>query len=219
MDAKEVLQEILKSPSGAAFSRIRYVGTLLPEEEQKEFLRGLYLRAVEARESGSLGALEDYLEQWEERGQAQAGARARAPQVEGIPWAALRVPIRQAKVALLTTGGFYIQGQQEPFQTDGPEGLGDWSFRAIPKDTPRQRIGVSHAHYDLSGPREDINCVFPLDVFVELEREGVVGEFAQTTYSFMGYIQRPEALMSETAPEVARRLKGDGVDAVVLTST
>ena len=42
---------------------------------------------------------------------------------------------------------------------------------------------------------------------------------AETCYSFMGFIQTPERLMAETAPEAARLLKADGVDAVVLTST
>ena len=61
--------------------------------------------------------------------------------------------------------------------------------------------------------------MFPLDRFIELEREGVIGELAEDNYSFMGFIQRPDLLMTETAPEVARRLKADGVQAVVLTST
>ena len=108
---------------------------------------------------------------------------------------------------------------QPPFETDGPEQLGDWSFRAIPKDTPRDKINVSHLHYDLSGPREDINCVFPLDRFAEMEMDGTIGKLAETAYSFMGFIQRPDLLMAETAPEVALRLKNAGVDAVFLAST
>ena len=218
METKELLQEILKSPGRAAFSRIRYVGSLMSEEEQVQFLKGLYTAAVEAREAGSLDGLADLLEEWEEKGMALAGARARAPEVGATPWAPFRGPVSRTKFALVTTGGFYVEGQQ-PYATDGPEGLGDWSFRPIPKDMPRERIKVAHLHYDLSGPREDINCVFPLDRFVELEREGVIGELADTNYSFMGFIQRPDLLMSETAPEVARLLKADGVDAVLLSST
>ena len=47
----------------------------------------------------------------------------------------------------------------------------------------------------------------------------MIGELAEDNYSFMGFIQRPDLLMTETAPEVARRLKADGVQAAVLTST
>ncbi|MBI2872488.1 MAG: hypothetical protein HYY00_04770 [Chloroflexi bacterium] len=218
METKEILGNILKSPGTAAFSRIRYVGTLMSEEEQARFLKALFQAAVEARENGSLDGLASLLEEWEENGVALAGARARAPEVGATPWAPLRVPIEKAKFALVTTGGLYVEGQP-PYETDGPQGLGDWSFRAIPRDTPRERIKIAHAHYDLSGPRQDINCVFPIDRFVELEREGVIGRLADTSYSFMGYIQRPDLLMSETAPEVARLLKADGVEAVLLSST
>ena len=218
MELQEILREVLKHPNTAAFSRIRYVRNIMSEEEQQQFLNGLFVRVVEARESGSADPLWDYLEEWEERGVAMAGQRARAPEVGPPPWATLRVPISRAKLAVVTTGGFYVEGQ-EPYETDGPENLGDWSYREIPKDTPKEKLKVAHLHYDLSGPREDPNCVFPLDRFIELEHEGIIGGLADTNYSFMGYIQRPDLLSTETAPEMARRLNADGVDAVLLTST
>ena len=166
MDTKELLQQILTSPSTAAFSRIRYTRGLMAEEEQAQFLASLYVAAVESREAGNLDALADLLEEYEAKGMALAGARARAPELGETPWTPLRVPIRQAKFALVTTGGFYVEGQQ-PYETDGPEGLGDWSFREIRRDTPREALRVAHLHYDLSGPREDMNCVFPLEPAVE----------------------------------------------------
>ena len=150
---------------------------------------------------------------------AAVAGRARLPfELDAAPWTPLRVPVRQAKLALVTTGGIYVEGQ-EPYETDGPEGQGDITFRAIPKDVPRDQLRVAHKHYDTRGPREDINCVFPLDRIVEMEREGVIGALTDTFYSFRGCILTPKRLMAETAPEVARRLKADGVDAVVLTST
>ena len=219
MDTKELLQYILKAPSSAAaFSRIRYVGALMEEEQQITFLKELFKAAVEAREAGSPEGLYDLLEEWEARGQAIAGGRSRVLELDATPWTPLTVPISKAKFALVTTGGFYVDGQ-EPYETDGPARQGDWSYRVIPRDTPRDRINVAHIHYDISGPQQDVNCVFPLDRFAELEKEGVIGQLADTNYSFMGFIQRPDLLMSETAPEVARRLKEDGVDVVFLTST
>ena len=188
MELKEMLQEILKYPNTAAFSRIRYVRNLMSEEEQQQFLNGLYLTAVEARESGSPDALWDYLEEWEAKGVAMNGAQLTDPVMEEILWATVQVPANKAKFALVTTGGVYVDGQ-EPYETDGPEGLGDWSYREIRKDTPREALRVAHAHYDLSGPREDINCVFPIDRFMELEQEGVIGQLAEVNYSFMGFIR------------------------------
>ena len=219
METEELLKQIFRLPGRAAFGRARYVGTLMGEEEQVEFLNGLVVKAIEARETGAVEELADYLEEWERKGMATLAGHARAPfELDETPWATLGAPLSRSKVAVVTTGGFYVEGQ-EPYETDGPEGLGDWSFRAIPRDVPRDQLRVAHKHYDLSGPRADPNCVFPLDRFEELERDGVIGQLAETNYSFMGYIQKPDLLLTETAPEVARLLKEDGVQAVVLTAT
>lgn len=219
MESEELLKELLAIPRDAAFNRVRYIGTLMGEEQQVEFLKDLFAKTVEAREAQNAEALFDFLEAWEEKGMALAAERAQAPfELGEAPWTPLRVPISQAKVALVTTGGFYVTGQ-EPYETDGPENKGDWSFRAIPRNTSPDKLEIAHLHYDLSGPREDRNCVFPIDRAEELAKEGVIGSLADTYYSFMGFIQRPELLASETAPEVARLLKADGVDAVVLTAT
>ena len=219
MDSEELLKELLAIPRDAAFNRVRYIGQLMDEAQQIEFLKGLFAKSVEAREAQNAEALFDFLESWEEHGMAAAAARARAPfELGETPWAPLTVPINKAKVALVTTGGFYVNGQ-EPYVTDGPENKGDYSFRAIPRNTPADKLEVAHLHYDLSGPKEDRNCVFPIDRAEELVKDGVIGSLSDTYYSFMGFIMNPELLANETAPEVARLLKADGVDAVVLTAT
>ena len=66
---------------------------------------------------------------------------------------------------------------------------------------------------------EDINCIFPIDRFRELEAEGVIGGLAEISYSFMGLIPDPASLINDTAPDAARRLKDAGVDAAFLAST
>ena len=47
---------------------------------------------------------------------------------------------------------------------------------------------MTHAsvNHDRSGFQEDINVVFPIDRFKELESEGVIGRLADVNYSFMG---------------------------------
>ena len=219
MDAEELLKEVLAVDREAGFNRVRYIGQLMPEAEQAEFLRGLFVQAVRARESRNAEGLYDFLEAWEEKGMALVAGRARSPiELGATPWTPLRAPVREARLALVTTGGFYLKSQ-EPYETDGPENLGDWSFRAIPRTASADEMDVAHIHYDLSGPREDRNCVFPIDRAAEMHAEGLIGSLNDTYYSFMGFIQRPELLASETAPEVARRLKADGVDAAVITAT
>ena len=219
MESEELLKDLLAIPRDAAFNRVRYIGGMMGEEEQTEFIKGLFAKAVESREAKNPEALFDFLETWEEKGMAIAAGRARAPfELGAAPWSPLNAPINKAKVALVTTGGFYVTGD-EPFITDGPENKGDHSYRVIPRTTPADKLEVSHLHYDLSGPKEDRNCVFPIDRAEDLVKDGVIGSLADTYYSFMGFIMNPELLAEETAPKVARLLKADGVDAVVLTAT
>jgi D-proline reductase (dithiol) PrdB len=54
----------------------------------------------------------------------------------------------------------------------------------------------------------------------ELVEGGEVGSLGSRYYSFMG-AQRPpyDRLLEDTGPEVARRLRADGVEVVFLTGT
>ena len=211
------LNDILRSPRDAAFSRIRYVARHATEEQKTGFLRDLYLKAVQAKDTGQWEEVADYLEEWESWAMAVFSSQASAPTLEGIPWASMAKPLHRSRVALVTTGGIYVDGQ-DPYDLDKKGG--DFSFREIPRDTPAEHLQVMHRGYDISGPQEDINCVFPLQRLLEMEAEGIIGELAPSAYSFMGLINaNTGALMEETAPEVARRLKQAGVDAAFITAT
>ena len=78
---------------------------------------------------------------------------------------------------------------------------------------------ITHDYYDHSDADRDINIVFPIQRLQEFEKEGVIGRMANIHYSFMGHITDRHilTLISSTAPEVARRLMEDNVDAVLLT--
>ena len=105
MEAEELLKDVLAVTRDAGFNRVRYIGQLMSQEEQVEFLKGLFNHAVQAREAKSGDALFDYLEAWEEKGMAIVASRAQSPiELDATPWTPLRVPIREAKVALLTSG-------------------------------------------------------------------------------------------------------------------
>ena len=49
----------------------------------------------------------------------------------------------------------------------------------------------------------------------ELEKEEVIGRLADTQYSF-SYVNDAVTLVTETVPEVIRRIKAQGVDVVFL---
>ena len=208
------LKELLSKPNTVPFSRLKYIPRLGSDEQFAEFVNALYMAAAEAKYEDDWSKLPDVLEYWEEVGIGLQFAGLRIPELEGIPWATLTKPLARAKVALVTTGGVFLEGQT-PYSERG-----DATHREIPRDAAHEAFRIWHPGYDFGPAMQDINCVFPLDRFKELEDEGVIGELADTNYSFMGLIPDPaEALMPETAPEVGRRLKDEGVDAVFLAST
>ena len=135
--------------------------------------------------------------------------------VDPIPFARPRRPLREARVALVTTGAVYAPGQ-DPF--DEEKKGGDSSFRVIPRNIDVATLGIAHKSdaFDQTGFLADRNLGFPLDRLREMEAEGLVGSLAPHAISFMGSISAPGRLVKETAPEAAGLLEADGVDVALL---
>lgn len=136
-------------------------------------------------------------------------------ETEGIPWSPVRKPLKESRVALVTTAGVH-QRDQKPFDMDDPDG--DPTFRVIDVSTPINDLTITHDYYDHSDADRDINIVFPIQRIQELKSEGIIGDIAITHYGFMGHIvgRHIQTLLNQSAPEVAQRLKRDNVDAVLL---
>ncbi|MBI2887642.1 MAG: hypothetical protein HYY02_10590 [Chloroflexi bacterium] len=139
---------------------------------------------------------------------------AATPETEAVLWTPLTKPLRQCRVALVTTGGVHLKSQK-PFDVTN-DGY-DWSYREVPSTTPTDELMVTHNHYNHAHVDQDINFMLPMDRFRELVQEGTVGELGPRCFSFSGYIQDPQALAATTAKEVAALLKADAVDAAFLT--
>ncbi len=128
----------------------------------------------------------------------------------------LRRPLSACIVALVTTAGLSLP-DQPPF--DMTMRNGDSSFREIPGDISPQLLEMNQRSwsFDQTGILRDRNLAFPLDRLREMQQRGEIGALAPHSYSFMGSIVSPSRLMKVSAPEVARRLKADNVDVVLLT--
>lgn len=135
------------------------------------------------------------------------------PQRDRPTLAPLKRALSDATLALISTGGFVPPGGA-PFNIGK---LGDPSFREIPLGIDPKALLIHHPHYDHDIARRDINSLFPVPLFVDLAKEGVIGDVAEINYSFMGYVPRTRALESKYAPQIAGLLKQRRVDAVLLT--
>jgi len=147
---------------------------------------------------------------------SQWAKRRRFVEGRDIPWAPLTKPLPGSVLALVTTAGVHCKSH-EPFDMDDPDG--DPSFRAIPTDIRNGDLTITHKYYDHSDADRDINVVLPIDRMRELVAEKRIGGLAPVAYGFMGHIDGPHVrtLTENTAPAVARRLKADRADAVLLT--
>lgn len=131
-----------------------------------------------------------------------------------LPWAPLKKPIEDSRVALVTTGGIILKSQT-PFDLNDSQG--DCSYRVIPADASADETVISHLFYDHSDVKMDLEVMFPLATLHRLQQEGKISSVAPRHFSFQGGIHDPAPLVSTTAPEVAQLLADDQVDLVILT--
>jgi D-proline reductase (dithiol) PrdB len=135
--------------------------------------------------------------------------------LDPVPFSRPRKPLREARVALVTTGAVYAPGQP-PF--DQTFKGGDYSFREIGSGVDVATLGIAHKSdaFDPAGFAADRNIGFPLDRLREMTARGEIGSLNSRHLSFMGSITAPGRLMCETAPKAAELLAGDGVDLALL---
>ena len=135
--------------------------------------------------------------------------------LDPVPFARPRKPLREARVALVTTGAVFLPSQP-PFDVSR-EGC-DVSFREIPAGTAVETLGIAHKSdaFDQAGFREDRNLGFPLDRLREMAARGEIGSLNERALSFMGSITSPGRLVKETAPAAASLLEADGTDVAIL---
>ncbi|MGF1454876.1 MAG: TauD/TfdA family dioxygenase [Alphaproteobacteria bacterium] len=126
-------------------------------------------------------------------------------------WVAPRKPLHGMRFALITTAGLH-------FRNEPAFAFADATYRAIPASEDSRTLVMSHSsvNFDRSGFQDDVNVVFPIDRFKELEQAGTIGSLASVHYSFMGAGLMPDVYEATVRP-LARLLKADGVDAVFIT--
>ena len=133
---------------------------------------------------------------------------------ETTPFVRPPKPLAGCRLAIVTTAGLHVRG-------DRPFAPGDQTYRAIPSDTPTADIVQSHTSigFDRVPTLRDVNISFPIDRLRELVARGELGRLGPRCYSFMGAQREVARIERETGPEVARRLRAEGVDTALITPT
>ena len=136
-----------------------------------------------------------------------------------IPWAPVEKPLSESKVALLSTAGLSMKGD-EPFDMEMERKRptrGDPSWRRLRADATSQTIEATHLHIDTGYIERDLNVALPVDRLRELVAAGEVGAIADSHYSIMGYQgSDTRTLEQESAPAIAEAMKSEEVDLALL---
>lgn len=124
--------------------------------------------------------------------------------------------LADARIALLSSAGLYMDREQPPFDLDreraNPE-WGDPSWRPIDAGSLR----VAHLHINDADLLADPEVALPRQGLDRLVASGVVGAAAPNHISVMGYQDRSlRDWREKTAPQIVERLRRDEVDGLVL---
>ncbi|MEO1061525.1 MAG: glycine/sarcosine/betaine reductase selenoprotein B family protein [Actinomycetota bacterium] len=122
-------------------------------------------------------------------------------------------PLRDARVAIVTTAGLKPSGDATLWQpTDG-------TFTVL--DPADRDVQLSHfsPNFDRSGFAQDLNVVYPIDRLTELVDRGEIGSLGPRNLSFMGaqFDATFSTIIHDTGPRAAQVLIDDEVDVVLLT--
>ena len=133
-------------------------------------------------------------------------------------WTPFAKRLAAARIALLTSAGLYVDGEQPPFDLDGERERPEWgdpSWRAIPAE--RDGLGVAHLHINEDDLLADAEIALPARALRQLVADGVAGSAARSHVSVMGYQDRRlRDWKSTTAPAIAAHLRDQEVDGLVL---
>lgn len=136
-----------------------------------------------------------------------------------IPWTPMTKPLKDANIALVTSSGISLKSDP-PFDMEREKVepiWGDRSFRIIPKRTTEKDIDVNHLHININYIKQDMNVILPLRLMAEFEEEKIIGRLAPTAYSFYGFQWQNTDFLTEAIEPMSRKMKDEGVDAVILT--
>ncbi len=128
-------------------------------------------------------------------------------------------PLSRTTLALVTSAGISLK-TDPPFdmEREKREAIwGDRSYRAIPRGTTEKDIEVNHLHINTSYIKKDINVILPLARMAEFEQDKIIGRLAPTSYSFYGFQWQNTDFLREAMEPISRKMKAEGVKAVLMT--
>jgi len=125
--------------------------------------------------------------------------------------------IQKAKIALVTTGGIVPKGNPDHLESSSATKYGKYALGNL-DHLSAAAFETAHGGYDPVYVNEDPDRALPVDILREYEKAAKIGSLHPYFYSTVGNgtsVGNAKAF----AEKMARELRADKVDAVILTST
>jgi glycine reductase len=134
-----------------------------------------------------------------------------------VPIPAAVKDMSKAKVMLITDGGLVPKGNPDRIEGTAATRWGSYNIEGR-DDLRAEDYEVSHGGYDTRFVEEDPDRLVPLDALREMEKNGVIGKLHDEFLSTCGR-SNPLSNTRRLGREMVEKVKQEGVDAVILTST
>jgi glycine reductase len=139
------------------------------------------------------------------------------PKLDRVPIAPALKDLKNAKIAMLDTGGIVPVDNPDRIQSASATRWGKYDITGM----ERLESGVFktiHAGFDPAAANADPNVIMPIDVLRAMEKEGVFGSLHQYFYTTVG-TGTTEKEAARMAREILPLLQEDNVDACIMVST
>jgi glycine reductase len=134
-----------------------------------------------------------------------------------IPMPSALKDLSKAKVMLITDGGLVPKGNPDRIAGTAATRWGAYAINGL-DDLRGEEYEVSHGGYDTRFVQDDPDRLVPLDAMREMETRGIIGKLHDEFLSTCGR-SNPLSNTRRLGREMAEKVKREGVDAVILTST
>jgi glycine reductase len=125
--------------------------------------------------------------------------------------------LARATIALVTSGGIVPKGNPDHIAASSARNYGAYNIDGL-ADLTAETHQTAHGGYDQTYANEDPDRVLPVDALRKMEKEGRIGKLFSTFYSTVGN-GTAVASAKKWGGEIGAKLKNEGVQAVILTST
>lgn len=122
----------------------------------------------------------------------------------------LALPLTEATVGLLVTCGAYYPDQPRMGYHN------DLSYRKLPRERDLSEVLFAHRTPIRAFALADPNVAYPRDTMLDLERDGVIGRYADFAFSIVGSISNYDDLATRTAPRIVDEAKAADIDLLLV---